>query len=625
MLGCGGRGARELETVHATFDLESTDKYLAAFDRDEKEAASNALSKFLRPERIAVVGASRNPKAIGGLVFSNLIGGGFGGVVYPVNPSSPYVQGVAAYTSLLDCPEAPDLVVVCVPAPLVAAVIDDAATLGVPAVCVISAGFAEVGEEGSRAQADLLARARSTGMRIIGPNCMGLLNGSADVRMNATFSRLFPRPGRLSFVSQSGALGLSVLDHLEDLGIGISGFVSVGNKADVSSNDLLLYWEDDPETDAILLYLESFGNPRRFSRIARRISRAKPIIAVKAGRTTAGRRAASSHTAALASGEQAVDALFHQAGVIRTDTLEEMFAVAAMATTQPPPQGPRVAVMTNGGGPGILAADACESQGLSVVELSEETQAALREILPPNAGITNPVDMIASSTAQDYGRTLEILGNAPEVDSVIAIFIPPIVTNANDVALELAAARRRIPDTTPLVGVFMGDDSAGPVLSQAHIPSFKFPEEAARALSALTRWSLWRNRPAGHVVHPAGIDPERARRLVDRVLAESDPGARVWLSAADANELLESFGVPLIQSAIVLTPEEAAATFDSFGVDRVVIKIASPIHKKDVGGVVLGIASAAAASRHGPRHPGEPCCWRFGRARREFHRAGDGR
>ncbi|MFW2382361.1 MAG: GNAT family N-acetyltransferase [Acidimicrobiales bacterium] len=595
-VGLHWRRSADLDTVTATFDLEETDTYLAALDHDEKAAASDALSKFLKPEKIAVVGASRNPTAIGGLVFSNLIGGGFGGVVYPVNPSSPYVQGVAAYPSLLECPEAPDLVVVCVPAPLVASVIDDAAELGVPAVCVISAGFAEVGDEGRKAQQDLLDRARATGMRIVGPNCMGLLNGSAEVRMNATFSRVLPRPGRLSFASQSGALGLSVLDHLEDLGIGISGFVSVGNKADVSGNDLMLYWEDDPETDAILLYLESFGNARRFSRIARRISRSKPIIAVKAGRTTAGRRAASSHTAALASGEQAVDALCHQAGVIRTDTLEQMFDVASLATTQPPPQGPRVAIMTNGGGPGILAADACESHGLSVVELSAETQQALREILPSTAGVSNPVDMIASSTAADYGKTLEILGNADEVDSVIAIFIPPIVTNAADVAAELADARGRIPDSTPLLGVFMGDDSADPLLASASIPSFKFPEDAARSLSSLTRWSLWRNRPLGHVVHPSGIDRVRARNLVDRVLSGSEPGSKVWLSAADADALLSAFGVPLIKSAIVSTPTEAAAAFDSFGVGSVVIKIASPIHKKDVGGVELDITSSTGAA-----------------------------
>ncbi|NNF53972.1 MAG: GNAT family N-acetyltransferase [Acidimicrobiales bacterium] len=585
-------------SVHATFDLEPTEAYLAAIDADEKAAACDALADFLNPERIAVVGASRDPLAIGGIVFANLIAGGFTGVVYPVNPSAPYVQGVAAYASLDKCPERPDLVVVCVPAPIVPGVIEEAATLGIRAVCIISAGFAEVGGDGIDSQNELLKTAQTAGMRIVGPNCMGLLNGGVDVRMNATFSRTFPRPGRLSFVSQSGALGLSVLDHLDRLDIGISGFVSVGNKSDVSGNDLLLYWEDDPNTDAILLYLESFGNPRRFSRIARRISLSKPIIAVKAGRTTAGRRAASSHTAALAAGDRAVDALFHQAGVIRTDTLEEMFAVASLVTTQPVPSGNRVAIMTNGGGPGILAADACESHGLSVVELSPATQDALRSILPPNAGISNPVDMIASSTAADYAQTLEILSNAPEVDAVIAIFIPPIVTDANQVASALADALDRIPETKPLIGVFMGDDSADPALARAGIPSFDFPEDAARALSALTQWAVWRTRPIGHVVHPEGIDPDRARQVVDRVMSQASSAGdeQVWLEAADADELLASFGIPLIRSAIVSTPDQAAEAFESLGAATVVVKIASSIHKKDVGGVQLGITSAAGAA-----------------------------
>lgn len=585
-------------SIHATFDLEPTEAYLAAIDADEKAAACDALAQFLSPERIAVVGASRDPLAIGGLVFSNLIAGGFTGVVYPVNPSAPYVQGVAAYGSLRMCPEVPDLVVVCVPAPIVLSVVEEAAALGIRAVCIISAGFAEVGGDGLSSQNELVKRAQAAGMRIVGPNCMGLLNGGEAVRMNATFSRTFPRPGRLSFVSQSGALGLSVLDHLDRLGIGISGFVSVGNKSDVSGNDLLLYWEDDPDTDAILLYLESFGNPRRFSRIARRISRSKPIIAVKAGRTNAGRRAASSHTAALAAGDKAVDALFHQAGVIRTDTLEEMFAVAALVTTQPAPTGNRVAIMTNGGGPGILAADACESHGLSVVELGSATQKALRSILPPNAGISNPVDMIASSSASDYAQTLEVLGNAAEVDAVIAIFIPPIVTDANEVASALADALQRVPDSKPLIGVFMGDDSADPALARAGIPSFDFPENAARALSAVTSWSMWRSRPIGHVVHPEGINRARARKVVDRVLSEAGSvgDSQVWLSAADANELLASFGIPLIRSSIVSSPEEAAEAFESLGAASVVVKIASAIHKKDVGGVQLGIASAQAAA-----------------------------
>ena len=584
--------------VHASVDLQPTDVYLAAVARDEKAAAQAALSCFLRPERVAVIGASRDRYSIGGLVFANLLAGEFDGVVYPVNRSTGIVQGVAAYERLSECPEVPDLVVVCVPADSLPDVIDEAGQFGVRAACVISAGFAEVGEAGGKAQTELVKRARSHGIRLIGPNCMGLLNASADVRMNATFAQRLPAPGRVSFVSQSGALGLSVLSHLDDLGIGVCNFVSVGNKADISGNDLLLYWEDDPATDVILMYLESFGNPRRFSRIARRISRSKPIIVVKAGRTTAGQRAAQSHTAALAAGERAVDALFRQTGVIRTDTLEEMFAVATVAATQPSPPGRRVAIMTNGGGPGILAADACEARGLSVVALSDRTQAELRGLLPSAAGITNPVDMVASSTAEHYAATLEVLGNAPEVDAVIAIFIPPIITRADDVADALADARSRIPADKPVLAVFMGQKGLIAGLRDANIPSFAFPEDAARALSSVTEWAEWGRRPIGHVVHPDGCDIQGGRQIVDAVLARRGGPGPVWLDVDETESLLDAYKVPLAAHVVVSSPDEAAEAFERLDADQVVVKIASSVHKKDIGGVQLGLCTpdeAAAA------------------------------
>ena len=582
--------------VHAAVDLQPTDVYLAAVADDEKVAAQMALSCFLRPERVAVVGASRDRGSIGGLVFANLLAGEFEGVVYPVNRTAGAVQGVAAYECLSDCPTVPDLVVVCVPAQFVAEVVDEAGRLGVRAVCVISAGFAETGATGREAQVDLVAIARTHGIRLIGPNCMGLLNAAADVRMNATFVRTLPQPGRVSFVSQSGALGLSVLAHLDELGVGFSNFVSVGNKADISGNDLLLYWEDDPTTDVILLYLESFGNPRRFSRIARRISKSKPIIAVKAGRSAAGQRAAQSHTAALAAGERAVDALFRQTGVIRTDTLEEMFAVATLAATQPPPPGRRVAIITNGGGPGILAADACEAHGLSVTALSDDTQNRLSGLLPAAAGLSNPVDMVASSTAEQYGATLEVVGNAPEIDAVIAIFIPPIVTRADDVAAALSAARARIPADKPVLAVFMGHKGLIPGLAEASIPSFAFPEDAAHALASVAEWAEWARRPVGHVVQPDRCDVHRARTIVDRVLHNGGSTGAGWLGVEDTEALLGAFGIPLAGHVLVATPDEAAEAFTRLGAEQVVLKIASPIHKKDIGGVRLGIRSAEEAA-----------------------------
>src|SRR5680860_757318 len=382
--------------LHTAFTSTPTERYLHAGDEQDRVAAVAALRSVFSPASVAVVGASRDFRAIGGLVFDNLRTGRFSGPVYPVNPTAPHVQTVAAYPSLSDCPTVPEMVLVCVPAPLVTDVVHEAARIGCKAAVIISAGFNEAGAEGAARERELMSVVRAHGIRVVGPNCMGVLNGNEAVRMNATFSKVFPPAGRVAFSSQSGALGLAILAAAERLGVGLSSFASVGNKADISGNDLLQYWEADDDTDVILLYLESFGNPRKFGRIARRIGRTKPIVAVKSGRTQAGERAASSHTGALAAGDVAVDALFRQAGVIRVDTLEAMFGVAAVLSNQPVPAGPRVAILTNGGGPGILAADACESNGLLVPELAQDTVDALAEFLPIEAGIRNPVDMIAS-------------------------------------------------------------------------------------------------------------------------------------------------------------------------------------------------------------------------------------
>ena len=599
--------------VRADFGLEMTEDFLRVVAEDERRAAEAALRRFFHPERVAVIGASRDKRAIGGLVFANLLAGDFDGVVYPVNRATSYVQGVAAYPTLSDCPEVPDLVLVCVPAPYVNDIVDEAGALGVRAVCIISAGFSEAGAEGEERQADLLSRARGHGLRVVGPNCMGIMNANGEVRMNGTFSKTFPDEGRLAFSSQSGALGLAVLEHAQQLGLGISTFISVGNKADISGNDLLLYWENDPDTDVILLYLESFGNPRKFSRIARRISRYKPIVAVKSGRTKAGVRAASSHTGALAAGDVAVDALFRQTGVIRTDTLAELFDVASLMSSQPLPGGRRVGIITNAGGPGILAADACESNGLQVPAFSDATREQLLEFLPPEAGINNPVDMIASATADGYAQAVRVLGNAEEIDAVFVIFIPAGTTDTTDVAAALAAARADIPEDVPVLSVFMSARGVPEELAAARIPSFAFPEDAARALGRVAQYSDWRARPLGTVLRPDDLDPDRARDVVEAALANVRPdnggkrligrahveqvsdtpprpagGTSTWLSAAEAEAVLEAYGVPLARSRVVATPEEGAEVQSEFATP-VAVKVAAPIHKTDVGGIRLGL------------------------------------
>ena len=582
--------------VRSDLEVAISERFLRVVDESEREAAEAGLRRFFRPEKVAVVGASRNKQAIGGLVFDNLLQGGFSGVVYPVNPNASYVQGVAAYASLADCPEVPDLVFVCVPSRFVNDLVDEAGELGVRAVCVISAGFSEIGPEGERLQEDLMDRAHGHGLRIVGPNCMGLLNGNADVRLNGTFSQVFPAPGRVSMSSQSGALGLAVLEHVHNLGLGISTFVSVGNKADISGNDLLLYWEQDPDTDVILMYLESFGNPRKFSRIARRVSRHKPIVAVKSGRTSAGVRAASSHTAAISSGDTAVAALFRQTGVIRTDTLEELFDVATLLTSQGLPSGNKVAILTNAGGPGILAADALEANGLEVPPLSNRTIAQLREFLPAEAGVGNPVDMIASASPASYRRAMQVLGEADEIDMVFVIFIPTGTTATADVADAMVAARAELPEGVPVVSVIMGAEDLPVRLAEARIPAFAFPEAAARAMGRVATYAGWRRRPLGDLVEPDGLDRDAARRIVDDALANAatDDGS-TWLPSAAAEDVLRAYGVPLARSRIVATPDEGAQAQAEFAAP-VAVKVAAPIHKTDVGGIELGLTSPEAVA-----------------------------
>jgi acetate---CoA ligase (ADP-forming) len=579
-------------SVHASFAVQETDAYLDAVLADQRAAARAAVGPFLRPRSIALVGASDKPASIGAMLLANLLASGFAGPVYPVNPRHQVIQGMTAYPDLASCPQPPDLALVAVPAPLVAGIVDQAGRLGIRSVCVISAGFAEVGGEGRTLQDELRRHARAAGVRLIGPNCMGLLNGGPDPRFNATFSPYFPPPGHLAFVSQSGGLGFAALALLAGPPLGVSGFVSVGNAADLEPDDLLLYWDEDPGTSLVLAYLESVPRPREFARIARRVCRHKPVVVVKAGRTGAGRRAASSHTAAMAAGEAAVGALFHQAGVIRADTLEEMFDVAAVVSSQPAPEGRRVAVLTNGGGPGILVADACEAAGLLVPELSDDTQAALRAGLPPQAAVGNPVDVIASATAKQYGRSLRLLAAAEEIDAVIAVFIPPFATWAEDVAREIAAVAAELP-AKPILAVFMTAGPAPAGLSEAGIPTFTFPERAAAALGHIARWAEWRARPAGHVVTPPGIRTGRGRAVINAMLASQPEGG--WADAKSAGELLAAYGIAAARSRLVRTPAEAAAAQAELG-GPVVVKIAAAIHKTDVGGVALGISSPQAAA-----------------------------
>jgi acetyl coenzyme A synthetase (ADP forming)-like protein len=425
---------------HVVLSLQQTPAYEAKAAGRSRAAAGASMKSFFQPRSIAVIGANRERGKIGSEILHNLVSGGFAGRIFPINPAIAEIDGLRAYPRLTSIPEPVDLAVICVPAELVIQIVDDCIAKHVKALVIISAGFGETDTAGRAREQTVLEKVRAAGIRLIGPNCMGIINTDPAVHLNATFSPIAPAPGRVAFLTQSGALGLAILDYVRKLNLGISTFVSVGNKADVSGNDLIQYWADDPRTDVILLYLESFGNPRRFGQIARRIAEVKPIVAVKAGRSSAGARAASSHTGALAANDVVVDALFRQAGIIRTTTLEELFDVAALLAHQPIPQGRRVGILTNAGGPGILAADACDANGLQLAQLSEGTIAELRQFLPKAGSVANPVDMLASASADDYRRATRLLLADNQIDSLLVIFIPPLITKADEVARAIVEA-----------------------------------------------------------------------------------------------------------------------------------------------------------------------------------------
>jgi acetyl coenzyme A synthetase (ADP forming)-like protein len=575
--------------IEVEFPTSLRPEAIERFARREQIAATAALSHVLAPGSVAVVGASRTRGTIGAELFHNLLLSGFNGPVYPVNPSAPVVQSVVAYPTVLDIPAPVDLAVIAVPAIHVVETARQCAKKGVKALVVISSGFAESMDEGAKRQADLLAVCRETGMRLVGPNCMGVINTAPDISMNATFGPATPPRGRVGFMSQSGALGLAVIDYAKSLGLGLSWFISAGNKADLSGNDVLQYAETDPQTDLVLLYLESFGNPRKFARIARRVARTKPIIAVKSGRSTAGARATSSHTGALlAASDATVDALFRQAGVIRTDTLAELFDVAALLSNQPAPAGRRVAIITNGGGPGILCADACEAESLIVPPLPDDVAAGLRQFLPVQASVRNPIDMIAAASADDYRRVIQTMAASDSIDAIIVIFIPPLVTQPDDVARAIREAAEALPRPIPLVSVFMSAHGVPEELKgeKMSIPSYQFPEDAARALARSAVYGEWRHRPEGTVRDFPDVRPDEAAGIISSVLAA---GAR-WLTGEETQRLLSCYGIPLASSRFVKTPEqarEAAAELDG----RLALKAMSPtlLHKSDAGGVRLGL------------------------------------
>lgn len=582
-----------------SLDLRPTEEMLAALDARESVADSASLRSLLAPGSVAVVGAGSRDRSVGREILRNLLQGGFRGELFVVNPNHRHVLGIPAVRSAAELPIAVDLAVVAVPAAQVTDAVADCGRRGVRAVVVVSSGFGELGPAGRQQQDRLVEVVRAHGMRLVGPNCLGEINTDPAVRLNATFAPLEVPAGGLALASQSGALGIAILRAAASCGLGISQFVSIGNKADVSGNDLLIAWAGDPRTKVIGLYLESFGNPRKFARIARRVSAGKPVLAIKAGRSQAGQRAGQSHTAAAAASDVIVDALFEQAGVLRVDTMEQMLDAARVLSDLPVPGGSRVVVVGNSGGPGILAADAAVAAGLTVATLTEPVRACIERLAPGAAATENPIDLGAGMQPFVLEAVLSTLLHAPEVDAVLGIVTQTLVADNSE--LELAFVRAAAGSDKPMVMVQTGERSRSlPVADDRALPVFGFPEPAAQALGIACRYARIRQAPvpaAGRQLTgtelagiEVGTEQSRAavRRLVTGWLADGRSG---WLDPGRAAELLDRYGIPVCRQRLVHSLAEAEAAAELLGYP-VAVKVAGVVHKSDIGGVRLGIGGA---------------------------------
>jgi acetate---CoA ligase (ADP-forming) len=579
--------------MQVELSLHPTESTTTRLELRERIATTASLRSFFHPRSVAVIGASRDPKSIGYRIVEALAVNQFRGAIYPVNPNAATIAGLTTYPSVAAIPDAVDLAVIVVPRDSVLSVVDDCAAKGVRACVVITAGFAEVGTEGAALQHQLVEKVRQHGMRMIGPNCFGLLNTDPNVRLNATFTSLFPLPGRTAMSSQSGAIGIATLAGARRVHLGVSSFVSVGNKADVSTNDLLQYWEEDPGTDVILLYVESFGNPRRFARIARRVTHSKPIIAVKAGRSQSGRRAAGSHTAALAASDVAVDALFRQAGVMRVETLDEMLALAAGLAAQPLPSGRRVGIVTNAGGPAILCTDACEAEGLAVPELSDQIKTKLAAFLPSTSAVNNPVDLIASATPAQYAKAIETMLAAKEIDALVILYMSVTVSDtagiAEGIQTGIVNGRKTATGPKPVFISWMaeGDMDRTFSLSTETIPAYSLPETPAFVISKAAAYAAWRQQLPGMVPDFEDVDISSARTICTTALSRRGAG---WLTTEETRSLLTAMRLPIESGGVARTADEAVIVARQAGYP-VAVKLASHqiLHKTEMGGVRLNL------------------------------------
>ncbi|MEO8887848.1 MAG: GNAT family N-acetyltransferase [Jatrophihabitantaceae bacterium] len=571
--------------VRVTLDLSATPALIAAVGDRERSADAASLRPLLRPTSVAVVGASPRPGSVGHLVLKGILAGGFTGDVYAVNPGHNSILGVPCLPSAADLPVAVDLAVVAVPAARVADAVRSCGERGVHAVLLLTAGFGETGVDGRTLQDEVSEICRTYGMRLIGPNCVGILNTDPAVRLDATFAGLPMRPGVLGISSQSGAFGIAFVVAAVRRGLGVGQFVSVGNKADVSGNDLLLAWEDDPQIKIITMYIESIADAPRFVRIARRVASKKPILAIKSGRTAVGQRAGQSHTAAAASSEVAIDAVFAEAGVLRMSTMQELLAAARVLAEQPLPAGPRVAIIGNSGGPGILAADTASAAGLQVIEFDAHLQERLRQAVPSAASTQNPVDLGAAVGPGEAHAAIELLLAAHDVDAVLTVFTELAVSDPEDIMAAVASAAAT--SDKPLVATQVGgaERTVAAPGSARSVPVFTFPEPAAAALGVACRYAKIRGETSGPIVRPDDLDRTAARVLVSKALARGTD----WLAPDEVARLLFHYGIPVSPQRVVVGVNACADAATELGYPVVVKAAGGVLHKSDVGAVRLNV------------------------------------
>ena len=548
----------------------------------------NNLDKIMKPKSIAVVGASTKEHTIGSDIMKRLQEYNFNGKIYPVNPKGGIIEGLQAYTTVNEIPGDVDLAIIVVNAKFVLNTIDQCYEKGIKGLCIITAGFKETGKEGAEVEKQLLAKVREYGMRCVGPNCLGVVNTHPEIRMDGCFAESLPERGNIGFVSQSGALGGGILNILKDLNLGFAQFISIGNQADVNAETALEYWEDEEDVEQILLYMESIQNPANFRKLASRISKKKPILALKAGRSAAGASAASSHTGSLAGADKAANALLNQSGVIREYSLKDLFATAKVFANCPIPKGDRVAIITNSGGPGIMATDAICEHGMQIAKISDATKDKLRSFLPSAASVKNPIDMIASAPIEHYKQTLETVIADENVDMIITIYLPFLGLKDIDVAKALMEIKAEHPEK-PVIGVFMTKSEFFAKLSEmdVNMPFFMYAEEAADGLNRLNQQRLWMERPAGQI--PVfDVDREKAKQIIRQSLSEG----RAQLTTRESIDVLDAYGIRVCKSGFATNEEEVVSVGNSIGYP-VVMKMTSKTtsHKTDVGGVRVNIQS----------------------------------